>query len=111
MGREDHRSVEARIPNLAGFSGTTPAQKKEPALQAPLKLGWLKVRLPSSYSLPFLGQFAELPDDVVFTVEYSVRSAQIAVYTLLPLPEKPSPFYKGQYDPKVMWEALETLHR
>ena len=55
MGREDHRSVEARIPNLAGFSGTTPAQKKEPALQAPLKLGWLKVRLPSSYSLPFLG--------------------------------------------------------
>ena len=56
-------------------------------------------------------QFAELPDDVVFTVEYSVRSAQIAVYTLLPLPEKPSPFYKGQYDPKVMWEALETLHR
>jgi len=48
---------------------------------------------------------------VVFTVEYSVRSAQIAVYKLLHLPEKPSPFYKGQYDPKVIWEALETLHR
>jgi len=64
-----------------------------------------------SKNLAFLGQFAELPDDVVFTVEYSVRSAQIAVYKLLSLPEKPAPFYKGQHDPKVMWEALETLHR
>jgi len=64
-----------------------------------------------STNLAFVGQYAELPDDVVFTVEYSVRSAQIAVYTLLRLPEKPSPFYKGQYDPKVIWEALETLHR
>jgi len=34
-----------------------------------------------STNLAFLGQFAELPDDVVFTVEYSVRSAQIAVYS------------------------------
>jgi oleate hydratase len=64
-----------------------------------------------STNLAFIGQFAELPDDVVFTVEYSVRSAQIAVYKLLHLPEKPSPFYKGQHDPKVLWEALKTLHR
>ena len=66
---------------------------------------------PKSKNLAFLGQFAELPDDVVFTVEYSVRSAQIAVYKLLSLPEKPAPFYKGQHDPKVIWAALETLHR
>jgi myosin-crossreactive antigen len=31
----------------------------------------------------FIGQFCEIPDDVVFTVEYSVRSALMAVYTLL----------------------------
>jgi oleate hydratase len=64
-----------------------------------------------STNLAFLGQFSELPDDVVFTVEYSVRSAQIAVETLLKLDKKPSPFYKGEYDPRVLFDALKTLHR
>jgi oleate hydratase len=36
-----------------------------------------------SKNLAFIGQFCELPDDVVFTVEYSIRSAQTAVYSLL----------------------------
>ena len=54
---------------------------------------------------------SDLPDDVVFTVEYSVRSAQIAVYSLLKLDKRPSPFYKGQYDPRVLFDALRTLHR
>jgi oleate hydratase len=64
-----------------------------------------------STNFAFLGQFSELPDDVVFTVEYSVRSAQIAVYSLLKLDKKPSPFYRGQYDPRVLFDALTTLHR
>lgn len=36
-----------------------------------------------SKNLAFVSQFVELPDDVVFTVEYSVRAAQTAVYQLL----------------------------
>ena len=64
-----------------------------------------------STNLAFIGQFSELPDDVVFTVEYSVRSAQIAVYSLLKLEKKPTPLYKGQYDPRVLFDALKTLHR
>jgi oleate hydratase len=64
-----------------------------------------------STNLAFIGQFSELPDDVVFTVEYSVRSAQIAVETLLKLEMKPSPLYKGEYDPHVLFDALKTLHR
>jgi oleate hydratase len=64
-----------------------------------------------STNLAFIGQFAELPNDVVFTVEYSVRSAQIAVETLLKLDKKPSPLYKGEYDPRVLFDALKTLHR
>ena len=36
-----------------------------------------------STNLAFIGQYAEVPDDVVFTVEYSVRTAQVAVATLL----------------------------
>ncbi len=38
-----------------------------------------------SRNLGFISQFVELPDDTVFTVEYSVRAAQTAVYQLLQL--------------------------
>ena len=51
-----------------------------------------------------------MPDDVVFTVEYSVRSAQTAVYSLLGLEKKPPPVYKGNYDPRVLLEAFMALH-
>ena len=34
-------------------------------------------------NLAFVSQFVEIEDDVVFTVEYSVRAAQMAVYALL----------------------------
>lgn len=59
----------------------------------------------------FLGQFCEIPEDIVFTIEYSVRSAQIAVYTLLGLNKKPSPIYKGQHNVKVIWNAIKTVFR
>jgi oleate hydratase len=36
-----------------------------------------------SKNLAFISQFVEIADDVVFTVEYSVRAAQMAVYELL----------------------------
>jgi len=39
----------------------------------------------NSRNLAFVSQFVEIPDDVVFTVEYSVRAAQMAVYRLLGL--------------------------
>jgi oleate hydratase len=38
---------------------------------------------PGSRNFAFISQFVEIPEDVVFTVEYSVRVAQIAVYQLL----------------------------
>jgi len=36
-----------------------------------------------SKNFAFISQFVEIPGDVVFTVEYSVRAAQMAVYELL----------------------------
>jgi oleate hydratase len=48
---------------------------------------------------------------VVFTVEYSVRTAWTAVAALLNLDKQPPAVYKGQHDPKILIEALETLHR
>ena len=49
-------------------------------------------------------------DDAVFTVEYSIRSAQTAVYSLLGLEKEPPPVYKGHYDPRVLLEAFMALH-
>jgi oleate hydratase len=63
-----------------------------------------------SKNLAFIGQYCELPDDVVFTVEYSIRSAQTAVYSLLGLDRKVPPVYKGQFDPRVLLEAFLALH-
>ncbi|QNA83731.1 oleate hydratase [Sphingomonas sp. So64.6b] len=63
-----------------------------------------------STNLAFIGQYCELPDDVVFTVEYSVRSAQAAVYQLLGLHRTPPPVYKGAFDPRILYKAYRALH-
>jgi oleate hydratase len=63
-----------------------------------------------SKNLAFVGQFSEIPEDVVFTVEYSIRSAQIAVYSLLGLNRTPPRVYKGSHDPRVLLKAFLTLH-
>jgi len=65
---------------------------------------------PASKNLAFIGQFCELPEDVVFTVEYSIRSAQTAVYSLLGLDRTPPPVYKGQDNLRVLLQAVEMLH-
>lgn len=65
---------------------------------------------PGSMNLAFIGQFCELPEDVVFTVEYSIRSAQTAAYSLLGLKKIPPPVYKGQDSIRVLLEAVEMLH-
>jgi oleate hydratase len=63
-----------------------------------------------SVNFGFIGQFCELPDDVVFTVEYSIRSAQVAVSELLGLNRLPPPVYQGKFDPRVLVEAFVALH-
>jgi oleate hydratase len=63
-----------------------------------------------SKNLAFVGQFCELPEDVVFTVEYSVRSAQTAVYRLLGLKREPPAVYQGKFDPRVLFKAFLALH-
>jgi oleate hydratase len=77
----------------------------------PRETGDRPLTLPkNSHNLAFIGQFCELPDDVVFTVEYSVRSAQVAVYGLLDLQRKPPAVYKGKRDPRVLLKAFRALH-
>jgi len=57
----------------------------------------------------FLGQYVEIPEDVVFTVEYSVRGAMHGVYGLLGLKNAIPPVYHGISDPKVAMASLRTL--
>jgi oleate hydratase len=63
-----------------------------------------------SKNLAFTGQFCELPLDVVFTVEYSIRSAQTAVYELLGLKREIPAVYQGKFDPRVLFKAFMALH-
>jgi len=56
----------------------------------------------------FIGQFCEIPNEVVFTVEQSVRSAMIALHGLLGIKKDIPPIYRGQYNPKVVKELLGT---
>ena len=63
------------------------------------------------WNLAFAGQFCELADDTVFTVEYSIRSAQTAVYSLLQLDKAPHAVYKGHHNPIVLYRAFMSLQR
>ncbi len=62
-----------------------------------------------SVNLAFIGQYCEIPEDVVFTVEYSIRSAQMAVFSLLKLDKAVSPLYKGQHDITVLFNSVKTM--
>jgi len=62
-----------------------------------------------STNFAFVGQFCEQSDDVVFTIEYSVRSAMTAVYKLLNLDKQPPPVYKGWRDPRVVYRVFKAL--
>jgi oleate hydratase len=59
----------------------------------------------------FLGQWVEVPKDIVFTVEYSVRCAMHAVYGLLGVDKKVPPVYSCLLDPKTGLAALASMFR
>jgi oleate hydratase len=66
--------------------------------------------LPAGTSnLAFLGQFCEVPEDTVFTVEYSVRTAQTAVYGLLGSVRRPTSMYRGYLNPLVILRAARAM--
>ncbi|MBN1174080.1 MAG: oleate hydratase [Micromonosporaceae bacterium] len=62
-----------------------------------------------SQNFAFLGQFTELPEDIVFTVEYSIHGAMHAVYTLLGVNRSCPPIYHGIVDPKASFSATKTM--
>lgn len=65
-----------------------------------------------STNFAMISQFVEIPEDMVFTEEYSVRAARIAVYKLMGVKGKQicpvTPYYK---EPKALAKAVHTAYR
>jgi oleate hydratase len=62
-----------------------------------------------STNLGLIGQYVEVPREIAFTIECSVRSAWEAIYVLLKRGPAPPPVYQGQYDPKALFAALKVF--
>lgn len=58
-----------------------------------------------STNLGFTGQYCEIPEDVVFTEEYSVRAARTAVYQLLGMKKEVAPVKPIRYDVRMILGA------
>jgi oleate hydratase len=63
-----------------------------------------------SVNLACLGQFVETHNDVVFTLESSVRTARIGVYSLLGIKKQVPDIFPGQYDIRRLLRATRTLN-
>lgn len=61
---------------------------------------------PNSHNLAFVSQFVEVADDVVFTVEYSVRAAMMAVFELLGIEKSIPPVSPHDHSVKVNFDAV-----
>ncbi len=57
----------------------------------------------------FLGQFAEQPRDTVFTTEYSMRTAMVAVYTLFNVDRGVPEVWGSLYDIRDLLKATVSL--
>ncbi len=64
-----------------------------------------------STNFAFMGQFAEAPKDCVFTVEYSVRCAQMAVFGLFETDKDVTPVYDSIHIPSVLITAAKAIAR
>ena len=70
-----------------------------------------KVVPEGSTNLAMISRFVEIPEDMVFTEEYSVRAARMAVYTLLGLNKKVCPVIPHYHDVRTIAKAIITSYR
>jgi oleate hydratase len=105
LGLEKHRaeilSTMICIPCLLPYAGSVLLKRR--------RVDRPDVVPESSTNLAFIGQFAEVEDEAVFTTEYAVRTAREAVARLLKTDRPPPPVYKGQFDPGIIAAAVRTF--
>lgn len=63
-----------------------------------------------STNFAMVSQFVEIPDDMVFTEEYSVRAARTAVYGLLDVKKTICPVTSYNRQPKILMKALKKAY-
>ncbi|WBO24500.1 oleate hydratase [Sphingomonas abietis] len=61
-------------------------------------------------NLGLLGQFVETSNDIIFTMESSIRTARVAVYTLLGLRKQVADISPTQYDIRTLLKAARALN-
>ena len=61
-------------------------------------------------NLALRGQFVETSNDIIFTMESSVRTARIGVYTLLGLPKQVADISPTQYDIRNLLKGARALN-
>lgn len=64
-----------------------------------------------STNFAMVSQYVEIPEDMVFTEEYSVRGARMAIYKLFGLEKKVAPVTAHKYDIRTLLRALNTSFR
>ncbi len=63
----------------------------------------------STDNVGLIGQFVEMDRDVTFTMEYSARSAQMAVFGLMGLDRAPPVVHRSDRDVQVLGEMMMTI--
>jgi oleate hydratase len=106
-----HLGFQAYIPTLLKAANCIPCMLPYTTSQfMPRTQGDRPEVIPAgTVNLAFIGQYCEIPDDVVFTIEYSIHSARIAVTSLLGLPDDIPPTYKGLEHPYALVTALKRI--
>ena len=89
------------VPCLLPFAGSVWLKRRRKDRPAVIPEG--------STNFGFIGQYAEVPDEANYTMEYSVRSARVAVSGLLKLQTHAPPIYQGVRDPRVLYEVVSAL--
>jgi oleate hydratase len=102
--------LQAQTPALLAAANCIPCRLPYTTSQfMPRVRGDRPVVLPPGFErLAVVGQYCEIPANVVYTVEYSVQSARMAVAGLLGLPPVP-PAYEGLDHPNALVGALRRV--
>ena len=61
-------------------------------------------------NLALMGQFVETANDIIFTMDSSIRTARIGVYTLLNVPKRVPDISPVQYDIRTLLKAARTIN-
>lgn len=108
-----HLGLQSELSELLATSNCIPCMLPYTTSQfMPRAKGDRPEVIPPGYAhLALIGQYCEVPDDVVYTVEYSIHSARLAVASLLGFAHELPATYKGLDHPNALVAAMQMILR